>query len=467
MVLTPGQRNFCHSWNRKISGNKTIFAGTVGLALAAAQVLAPPAQAEDKSATESLWGRDTLTGDWGGERPKLIADGITLGLKYTGETFSTVIGGVRRGDATDHQFLATGDIDFDKAADIEGLSGHVSALSVVGHGPSFSQVKNVLDISSNEIYGEGEVKNRLWTLWLQQTALDGQLSLRFGQISVDDEFMVSSTAANLINGTFGAFGLMFGNLPAGQPVDPYSPQNGPIYPQGAPGLRLAYVPTNNLAWLTAVTTHQPESFLRGGAQFKFDGNALIISELQYMVNQAKDAAGLPAKFTVGGWYDAGAYANLGRPGTTQGEGAVYAQIDQTVLKTDDYAVSLFLRPGMAPDQTINVITTYVDAGVGVKGLIPNRTDDVTTIGFAYAGVGNGFKAQYGGGTYEGIIEVDYTAALAPWWTVQPDFQYVIHPAFAVPGATDVAIPNIYTPPIVPNSRIPNATVLGARTTITF
>lgn len=450
--------------------------GLVGLV--ASLAVAPAALAEEESPTAAegtndaspaveakptgFWERDTLTGDWGGARTKLVDGGITLGLRYTGEVFGTVAGGVHRGEATDHQFLATGDIDFEKAAGLEGLTGHVSGFSVLGHGPSWNQVKNALDVSNTEIYGEGEVKTRLWTLWLQQTALEGQISVRAGQISTDDEFYVSTTAANLLNSTFANFALNFANLPAGKPVNPFFTGNGPAYPLGAPGVRVTYAPNDNIAWLTAVTTHQPESIDRGGAQFKFDGDAYIISELQYLVNQAKDATGLPAMYKLGGWYDTAKFANLGKPGTTTGQGAIYGVIDQTVVKTEKQAYSLFLRAGVAPDDDISTVTWYVDGGVGAKGLIPSRGDDVFTVAFTYAGVGDGFTKAVGGGDYESVIEVNYLASLAPWWTVQPDFQYVIHPSYGVPGSL-----NVWVPTAAPNSRIPDATVFGVRTTVTF
>ena len=82
------------------------------------------------------------------------------------------------------------------------------------------------------------------------------------------------------------------------------------------------------------------------------------------------------------------------------------------------------------------------------------------MGFAYASVGSGFSAidrdnKAPVRDYESLIEVDYLVTLAPWWSVQPDVQYIIHPGLG--GAN----------PLKPNATIPNATVLGLRTTITF
>ena len=49
--------------------------------------------------------------------------------------------------------------------------------------------------------------------------------------------------------------------------------------------------------------------------------------------------------------------------------------------------------------------------------------------------------------YENIFEVTYQANLAPWLSVQPDLQYIVHPGGS--------------------PRYGNALVLGVRTVITF
>ena len=49
--------------------------------------------------------------------------------------------------------------------------------------------------------------------------------------------------------------------------------------------------------------------------------------------------------------------------------------------------------------------------------------------------------------YEDIFEVTYQANIAPWLSVQPDLQYIIHPGGS--------------------SRYDDALVIGARTVVTF
>ena len=56
--------------------------------------------------------------------------------------------------------------------------------------------------------------------------------------------------------------------------------------------------------------------------------------------------------------------------------------------------------------------------------------------------------------YETVFELDYSARIAPWWTIQPDIQHVIHP-------------NGGQSPTDPMQRIGNAFVAGIRSTVKF
>ncbi|MDR3439588.1 carbohydrate porin [Telmatospirillum sp.] len=449
-----------------------------GVAAIALSTLSLPAMAEDAAAPTGLWERDTLTGDWEGVRTKLIDHGVTLGLKYTGEVFDTPSGGIRHGGVYEDQFLLTGDFDLEKLAGLTGSTAHVSAFSVNGRGPSVNNVGNNMDVSGVELYRQRQT--RLWTLWYQLAAADSSSSVRIGQISVDDEFFLSTTSANLLNTTFVWNALGYNNLSGGTP-NRYNLTNGPAYPLGAPGVRVQFNPSDNIAWLSAITTHQPESFDRGGAQFRVDGNVFMITELQYLENQAKDATGKPVAYKIGAWYDTGKFADPhydttgqslasplsnGRPQQRNGTWAIYGVADRTVWQSESgQAVSVFLRGGVAPD-SYNLVNAYVDGGVGYKGIIPGRESDILTFGVAYANAGDGAvdydndvrrfnQANTPVRDYETVLELNYTANVAPWWTVQPDVQYVIHPGLG--GVNSLK----------PGTTIPDATVFGLRTTITF
>ena len=59
--------------------------------------------------------------------------------------------------------------------------------------------------------------------------------------------------------------------------------------------------------------------------------------------------------------------------------------------------------------------------------------------------------------FESVIELTYQAQLAPWWTLQPDIQYIIHPGGNAPDPT--------SPGAV--GTLQNALQVGMRTTAKF
>jgi porin len=56
--------------------------------------------------------------------------------------------------------------------------------------------------------------------------------------------------------------------------------------------------------------------------------------------------------------------------------------------------------------------------------------------------------------YEMVFELDYSARIAPWWTIQPDIQFIMHPD----GGQN---------PNDPMQRIGSALVTGLRSTVKF
>ena len=57
--------------------------------------------------------------------------------------------------------------------------------------------------------------------------------------------------------------------------------------------------------------------------------------------------------------------------------------------------------------------------------------------------------------YELVLEASYAAQIAPWWIVQPDLQYIVHPGGNVPN------------PANPYATIGNAFIAGVRSTVKF
>jgi Carbohydrate-selective porin, OprB family len=99
---------------------------------------------------------------------------------------------------------------------------------MTGRDASEDLVGNFLTISN--IAGFNTL--RMDELWFQQNLLDDRISIRFGQIRADTEFVVSEVSALFLNATLGFPAFMYTNLPDG----------GPVCPMGTLGIRLALTP---------------------------------------------------------------------------------------------------------------------------------------------------------------------------------------------------------------------------------
>jgi porin len=169
---------------------------------------------------------------------------------------------------------------------------------------------------------------------------------------------------------------------------------------------------------------------------------------------------LPGVYKIGLWYASADYADVRFPFTHGGNWGVYGVADQTIWQGGDRSVSLFTRAGVVPSDR-NTVSFYVDGGVGFKGFVPGRADDVLTFGVAYEKISpDAVAADRDAGlpivrSNEVVFELSYAMQIAPWWTIQPDFQYIVHPGGRVSDPAN---------PLVP---VRDAAVIGVRSVLKF
>lgn len=427
----------------------------------------------------SIWDRDTLTGDWGGLRTKLHDKGTDITLEYTGEGFGVISGGLKRRSSYEGRLEFSVDSDLEKAIGWPGATAHVTVFNIHASGHNVAENAGSIADPSNI---DGLSTTRLFTAWLEQSLWEDRFSIRAGQLAADDEFFTSPTAGNLVNGTFGWAGLLSANMTNG----------GPAYPVATPGIRLRFQPTDSFTAMAAVFNgdpagrhcdDDPQVCNRHGTKFPINGGGTLwMGELQYGVNQAEEADGLPGVYKLGAWYANSRFADqrygLSAIGTTvpisdpalqdpldhKGNWGLYGVADQTVWQRGARSLSVFLRGGFSPSNR-NLISYYADGGFGLKGLFAGRPDDQLTLGVAYAKISRDAvaadrdAARFNDPSYavrgsEVVYELSYTAQITPWWTLQPDLQYIVHP-------------NGGQNPDDPTRSLSHAFVVGLRTTITF
>lgn len=416
-------------------------------------------------AATGLWERSNLLGDIGGLRPLLDAHGIEFGLTDTDEVLGNPTGGIKQGAIYEGALEMSLGVDLGKAIGLQGGIFNVSAWQIRGHGLSLNNIDNLETVSSIEALPS----TRLFELWYQQSFLGGKFDIRVGELAADQEFMISSYATLFVNSSFG-----FPTLPA---VD--LPAGGPAYPLATPGVRLRFVPTQTTTALLGVFngnpapgSGNPQIINSSGTNFPLNGGVFVIGEVQHSTNQGDNATGLPGTYKLGAWYNSNAFPNLavpasatptigGPPGTFRRDWSVYAVADQLVFRpagAKDGGLGVFGRVMGAPGDRSEV-EVFVDGGLSYKGLF-GRDNDTAGVGVGWAKISGTLSAadKVAGlppQTAETVIELTYQAQVAPWWVVQPDFQYVFNPSGGILN------------PNGSGQKVGSAAVLGLRTTVTF
>ena len=416
-----------------------------------------------------------------GIRAALAPRGIQYGINYLGDVQGNPVGGVKRGLVYEGRLELVVDVDLSRLVGWQDAALHFNGYQIHGTGLSRYFIGNFSPTSNVEALAS----TRLYEAWFEQKLLDGKLAVRAGQLGADTEFITSSAAGLFLNGSLG------------WPQWPTSdlPSSAASYPLATPGIRLKTTPDEHWTLLLGLFNGDaagpglldPQKRNRHGVNFRVTDAPFLIGEAQYAYNQGKDAMGLAGTAKLGVFNYFGAFDDLrytasglsignptgmGAAARRRGDLGVYGVLDQQVyrLPGDDptKGVSIFVRAVSGPSDR-NLIDYYIDGGVNVTGLVPDRPDDA----FGAAGIFSHISSSVSGldadrvlfshatpfakRDYEAILEVTYQAQVVPGLSVQPVFQYIKHPGGHAPD------------PLSPGGLAPirDAQVFGVRLSVKY
>jgi hypothetical protein len=204
---------------------------------------------------------------------------------------------------------------------------------------------------------------------------------------------------------------------------------------------------------------------RYGLNFRINDPPLLLGEAQFFWNAKKGDPGLDGKFKLGGWRHLGNFSDqrfgasgmtladpaLGdTPATLSGDFGVYSVFEQKLYRVgrdDDRGIGVFARASYSPPDR-NLIDFYADAGLEFIGLSERRPKDKFGVAAAYALVSprvraldGDFQKAFGPAwtarSFESLVTAVYQYEVRAGWTLQPNFQYIIHPGG---GATNLCVP---------------------------
>ena len=403
-----------------------------------------------------LWGRDGLTGDWGGARQKLIDEGVYLVGEYTSMLQQNLTGGAERA------FFGAGIAQFELTCDAATLAGVPGGLFFMNYSfsswyndefqpfGSFSPVGSPIGVNNNFPQTDSIDQGQIDQLYWQQTLFDDQFEISFGKIDANVMFMSIEAAG----------GFMYG----ASCVPPTAIQFLPSFPNAAAGLQMQLDLGEHVTaafgwWDGSTNAFDPATGIVGPATgnrgpasfFNNDGNWFLVT--QWTGNWGK-GSGRPGLVSGGAWVQTGTTATQGDSITGVDDvPGVYLQAQQTIWAPDDAlaedggGIMLFGRTDWSPE-TRNAVNWGLTGGISATGVIPGRTADALGVMASWAQFSDN-PAIYQSTRADGLpgapggselgIEAFYRLQLTPHLLVQPGIEWIRSPGGGDPASLGDAL----------------------------
>ncbi|ERH60596.1 carbohydrate porin [Pseudomonas simiae] len=415
------------------------------LSAAAALVLSANAMADDAFSADSKW----MTGDWGGERTKLIEQGIDIKADYVGEMGYNAKGGYnddKTGRYSDQFGLGVA-LDLQKLWGWDNTQAKIQLTNRNGQNISNDRIGDPRAgtlSSSMEVYGRGHMV-RLTQFWIQHQMFDNKLDVKLGYFGEGEDF--------------NTFPCDFQNLSfCGSQVGNYV-NTWYNWPVSQAAIRVKYNITPELYAQIGAYNQNP-SQLEHGNGFKLSGSGTKGTVIPVELVWSPKVNNLPGEYRVG-YYKSAADAPDVRE-DVNGNDAVITRADfrtrsskkgywfvaQQQLTTHNGDASRGLNIAANAtfhDKETNLVDNYQSLMLVYKGPFDARPKDDVGIGVARLHVNNDVKknaellnaangvSDYDNALYTPIRETEYNVELnygfhvTNWLTVRPNLQYVVQP----------------------------------------
>ncbi len=377
--------------------------------------------------------------------------GVFLLLDATTEFAGNVSGGVRRGATFANQVGSEVDVDWQRLADITGLSTHLIVVNRSGSNDSRLFGDNLLPVQ--EIYGSGgNVALHLVSAYAQEVLSAGRLDVAAGRMNVENDFASSPLYCSYMS-----------NALCG---DPKALPGGDIghsaFPDAvwAARVRLRPVPQVYVAAGLYEVNQGLYSDANFRSGFKLDGSqdSGVYVPLELAYEPHVGSARLPGHYKVGVAYDSSStyrtFASAlnatsdrssGTPVSTHtGNTQAWLLVDQMLVRqgAGDLDGIIALGGFVHNDPANSPYAEQYFVGLLDRGFLAARPQDAAGMLFTYNTVSGALgkvqsrqaslgvplsNAATGPQSHEIVLEADYDIHVARGVTLQPDLQYVIHP----------------------------------------
>lgn len=350
--------------------------------------------------------------------------GLLLQAVYDGDLWANVSGGARTGE------VYAAHLDMNLSANADRLFGwRGTKLYCRGFADSGASISRLVgDVQGVNNWESGYRAGKLLEAWVDRLWTATRTSLRVGLYDTTTEFDKNKSEVLFLNGAEGM------NRPLS-----LSGVNGPsTYPATSFGLRLRQDFDAHWSVKAALLDGVPDDPAHPAAtavDVRARDGAFAIGELRY-----HDPGG--HRFAAGYWRYTAGFAPLDALASTgvrrqEGNDGFYLSGDVMLTSPPDdplRGISAGLGFAHAADR-FNPYAWFASGVVTDIGFWRARADDKMGIGFAYSRTGETYaRGQRLQGlpvrTGELALEATYRAPLTSWLSLQPDLQYVVHPANA-------------------------------------
>jgi porin len=366
----------------------------------------------DSSQSNPPWKWTHLSDDWFGSRSRLEDHGITFNIDLTSDWGKNFVGGLNTAGSDFGQLF-----DFSLTLDTQRLlnwPGGTVYFDFQNINGEFGST-DVGDIQNVDSF-HSDPRTQLAELWYEQFFLDYKLYVRVGKIDAGEQFNITSDAINFINDSMS----QTANIAA-----------FPAYPDPACGGEIFVQPNDHFyagaGIFDGALQHGIETGNQGPATlFGAPGDLFYIGEAGFKWNLHAD---LPGTIGIGAWRATGKFDRF-NGGADRGTDGIYLVADQMLYRmhphtNDPQGLGSFLRYGWA-DPHVSAIEHHIAGGVAWTGLFPKRDADVLGLGATCALLsrdrGTGFDERA-----EVAVESFYKIQITPFFSVEPDVQYIINP----------------------------------------
>jgi len=391
-----------------------------GFAQAPGSTTAVPATPPSLSTNNGdFWTQDELTGDWGGYREWLKDHGVSMGLDWVTQGFENFRGGLNTGTAVASTADLSITFDTEKMGGWQGGEFHVDLEDHAGPDPSQDLVGDVQKFTNLNYTPFLQVAE----LWVQQTAFNNTLRIKLGKVDANTEFSVIDN------------GLPFLNSSA---QDSPTIIMFPTFPDDMPGANVFFTPNDTFyASFGAYYATRGDRFLdiTGAPQA-----AQLTEDAMFFIGETglkwKRLCSLQedGNIRLGFWGDTGTFPSLGG-GRKEGTHGIYAIADQTLWKPtpqedETRGLRLFMEYAQSPGD-VSIVDRHIGGGLTWTGFFAGRPKDIMGISPQYVHLSDGAALPK---SYELAVEGFYQYQITGWASIQPDLQYIRHPAGQYPDA---------------------------------